>query len=248
MWRGGGGMAAGGRGGRLLGRPGHAGKGLLHPAPGLGMVTHAGAAARASAGHVGETLHTPPSHPACGHFCGQQHGCLASTPHVSRLSLCSSHTPALRPFPLGNPAPTHTPCSNPPSPTSPPLATCRAGLDAPVATPKQVAHYTVRTMKRSIPPSVPGIHFLSGGMSEEEATLNLQVGWAGRRCWKRRASVHVGGWMWGGGSGGEGPPSTCRWEVGWACLRGWVWEGGQRGRGGGTVRSIPYPMHADVTC
>ena len=29
-------------------------------------------------------------------------------------------------------------------------------------------------MKRSIPPAVPGIHFLSGGMGEEEATLNLQ--------------------------------------------------------------------------
>lgn len=29
-------------------------------------------------------------------------------------------------------------------------------------------------MKRTIPPAVPGIHFLSGGMGEEEATLNLQ--------------------------------------------------------------------------
>eukprot|EP01025_Chloroclados_australasicus_P042704 TRINITY_DN45413_c0_g1_i1.p2 TRINITY_DN45413_c0_g1~~TRINITY_DN45413_c0_g1_i1.p2 ORF type:complete len:164 (+),score=13.75 TRINITY_DN45413_c0_g1_i1:75-494(+) len=28
-------------------------------------------------------------------------------------------------------------------------------------------------MLRSIPPAVPGIHFLSGGMSEEESTLNL---------------------------------------------------------------------------
>lgn len=28
-------------------------------------------------------------------------------------------------------------------------------------------------MKRTIPPAVPGIHFLSGGMGEEEATLNL---------------------------------------------------------------------------
>lgn len=35
--------------------------------------------------------------------------------------------------------------------------------------------YTVRTMRRAIPPAVPGIHFLSGGMSEEESTLNLQV-------------------------------------------------------------------------
>ena len=49
------------------------------------------------------------------------------------------------------------------------------GLDADVATPDEVARYTVRTMMRSIPPAVPGIHFLSGGMSEEESTLNLQV-------------------------------------------------------------------------
>ncbi|GAB4816635.1 hypothetical protein N2152v2_003681 [Parachlorella kessleri] len=49
------------------------------------------------------------------------------------------------------------------------------GLDAPPASPKDVAKYTVRTMRRSIPAVVPGIHFLSGGMSEEEATLNLQA-------------------------------------------------------------------------
>jgi hypothetical protein len=49
------------------------------------------------------------------------------------------------------------------------------GLDAPVATPEEVARYTVRTMLRSIPPAVPGIHFLSGGMSEEESTVNLQA-------------------------------------------------------------------------
>jgi fructose-bisphosphate aldolase, class I len=49
------------------------------------------------------------------------------------------------------------------------------GLDAPVASPEEVAKYTVRTMLRSIPPAVPGIHFLSGGMSEEESTTNLQV-------------------------------------------------------------------------
>eukprot|EP00892_Ulva_mutabilis_P010655 jgi/Ulvmu1/7962/UM004_0195.1 len=49
------------------------------------------------------------------------------------------------------------------------------GLDAPVASPEDVAKFTVRTMLRSIPPAVPGIHFLSGGMSEEESTLNLQA-------------------------------------------------------------------------
>jgi fructose-bisphosphate aldolase class 1 len=52
---------------------------------------------------------------------------------------------------------------------------CLPGLDAPTASPETVAKYTVRTMLRSIPPAVPGIHFLSGGMSEEESTLNLQA-------------------------------------------------------------------------
>ena len=47
------------------------------------------------------------------------------------------------------------------------------GLDAPVASKEEVAKYTVQVMKRTIPPAVPGIHFLSGGMGEEESTLNL---------------------------------------------------------------------------
>jgi len=49
------------------------------------------------------------------------------------------------------------------------------GLDAPTASPADVARYTVRTCLRTVPPAVPGIHFLSGGMSEEESTLNLQA-------------------------------------------------------------------------
>ena len=52
---------------------------------------------------------------------------------------------------------------------------CLPGLDAEPAAPATVAAYTTRTMLRSIPPAVPGIHFLSGGMSEEESTLNLQA-------------------------------------------------------------------------
>ncbi|CAM9350243.1 unnamed protein product [Choristocarpus tenellus] len=48
------------------------------------------------------------------------------------------------------------------------------GLDAPVADPETVAKYTLQVMKRTIPPAVPGIHFLSGGMSEQESTENLQ--------------------------------------------------------------------------
>lgn len=52
---------------------------------------------------------------------------------------------------------------------------CLPGLDAETASPKEVAKYTVRTMLRTIPAAVPGIHFLSGGMSEEESTQNLQA-------------------------------------------------------------------------
>lgn len=50
-----------------------------------------------------------------------------------------------------------------------------SGLDAPSAKPEEVAHWTTQTMLRGVPAAVPGIHFLSGGMSEEEATLNLQA-------------------------------------------------------------------------
>ncbi|CAM6064228.1 unnamed protein product [Sphagnum tenellum] len=41
------------------------------------------------------------------------------------------------------------------------------------ATPEKVAEYTLTLLKRHVPPSVPGIMFLSGGQSEVEATLNL---------------------------------------------------------------------------
>ena len=40
-------------------------------------------------------------------------------------------------------------------------------------TPKQVAEYTIRTLLRSVPASVPGITFLSGGLSEEAASVYL---------------------------------------------------------------------------
>jgi len=51
------------------------------------------------------------------------------------------------------------------------------GLDAIIAENDQeeVARLTVKTMMRSVPPAVPGIHFLSGGMGAEEATQNLQL-------------------------------------------------------------------------
>eukprot|EP00270_Netrium_digitus_P009129 TRINITY_DN276_c0_g1_i3.p1 TRINITY_DN276_c0_g1~~TRINITY_DN276_c0_g1_i3.p1 ORF type:complete len:391 (+),score=73.74 TRINITY_DN276_c0_g1_i3:61-1233(+) len=42
-------------------------------------------------------------------------------------------------------------------------------------TPEVVAEYTLNLLKRRVPPSVPGIMFLSGGQSEVEATLNLNA-------------------------------------------------------------------------
>jgi fructose-bisphosphate aldolase class I len=43
------------------------------------------------------------------------------------------------------------------------------------ATSRQIAEYTVRTLSRTIVPSLPGVVFLSGGQSEEDATLNLHA-------------------------------------------------------------------------
>jgi fructose-bisphosphate aldolase class I len=41
--------------------------------------------------------------------------------------------------------------------------------------PKQVAEATVTALSRAVPPAVPGITFLSGGQSEEDATLHLDA-------------------------------------------------------------------------
>lgn len=49
------------------------------------------------------------------------------------------------------------------------------GSDAAKVAPKVVAEYTVRTLQRTVPPAVPAVVFLSGGQSEEEATLNLNA-------------------------------------------------------------------------
>ncbi|KAK7386025.1 hypothetical protein VNO78_32075 [Psophocarpus tetragonolobus] len=49
------------------------------------------------------------------------------------------------------------------------------GSQSPKVPPELVAHYTVQTLRRTVPPAVPGILFLSGGQSEEEATLNLNA-------------------------------------------------------------------------
>jgi len=41
--------------------------------------------------------------------------------------------------------------------------------------PEQVGHATVTVLSRTVPPAVPGINFLSGGLSEENASLNLNA-------------------------------------------------------------------------
>jgi fructose-bisphosphate aldolase class I len=43
------------------------------------------------------------------------------------------------------------------------------------AAPEAVAEATLRTLKRHVPPAVPGIAFLSGGQSSTEATLHLSL-------------------------------------------------------------------------
>jgi fructose-bisphosphate aldolase class I len=45
----------------------------------------------------------------------------------------------------------------------------------PKASPEQVAAATVRVLRRTVPAAVPGIYFLSGGQSPEEATANLNA-------------------------------------------------------------------------
>ena len=50
-----------------------------------------------------------------------------------------------------------------------------AGKDAPSASVDQVAEATVRCLTRHVPASVPGIVFLSGGQSQEEATAHLDA-------------------------------------------------------------------------
>jgi len=43
------------------------------------------------------------------------------------------------------------------------------------ATSHDIASATVRVLQRTIPPAIPGIMFLSGGQSEEEASTNLDA-------------------------------------------------------------------------
>lgn len=51
-----------------------------------------------------------------------------------------------------------------------------AGVDCPdKPTPQDVARMTVQTLERSVPASVPGITFLSGGLSEEDSSIFLNA-------------------------------------------------------------------------
>lgn len=43
------------------------------------------------------------------------------------------------------------------------------------ASSEEIAWNTVRTLSRTIVPALPGIVFLSGGQSEEDASLNLNA-------------------------------------------------------------------------
>merc|ERR1712003_274622 len=49
-----------------------------------------------------------------------------------------------------------------------------SGVEAKVKpTPQEVAKVTVQTFERVIPPAMPGVTFLSGGISEEDASIYL---------------------------------------------------------------------------
>jgi len=43
------------------------------------------------------------------------------------------------------------------------------------ATPEEIAWMTVRTLQRTMVPALPTVCFLSGGQSEEDASLNLNA-------------------------------------------------------------------------
>jgi len=47
------------------------------------------------------------------------------------------------------------------------------GVDGPTNHPAEIAKTTIEGLRRRVPAAVPGIMFLSGGQSEEEATLQL---------------------------------------------------------------------------
>lgn len=56
-----------------------------------------------------------------------------------------------------------------------PSMTCPGADCTESITPEDVAKTTVAVLERHVPTAVPGIMFLSGGMSEEEASVNLNI-------------------------------------------------------------------------
>ncbi|VDM57540.1 unnamed protein product [Angiostrongylus costaricensis] len=57
----------------------------------------------------------------------------------------------------------------------PNMVTAGQGFTGGKPTPEEVGFATVTALQRSVPAAVPGVVFLSGGQSEEEATLNLNA-------------------------------------------------------------------------
>ncbi|KAF5182297.1 Fructose-bisphosphate aldolase [Thalictrum thalictroides] len=49
------------------------------------------------------------------------------------------------------------------------------GYQSPKVTPEVIVEATVSTLRQTVPVAMPGIVFLSGGQSEEEAPLNLNA-------------------------------------------------------------------------
>lgn len=56
-----------------------------------------------------------------------------------------------------------------------PSMTCPGADCTEPFTPEDVAKATVAVLEHHVPAAVPGIMFLSGGMSEEEASVNLNL-------------------------------------------------------------------------
>ena len=63
------------------------------------------------------------------------------------------------------------------------------GADCPArAGPDEIAAHTLRVLRCTVPPAVPGVAFLSGGQTEEQATVNLHT--------INRAAAESGGAPW----------------------------------------------------
>ena len=67
----------------------------------------------------------------------------------------------------------------------PNMVTAGQAFTGPRPSPQDVARATVTALQRTVPAAVPGIVFLSGGQSEEEASINLNAinQYQGRKPW-----------------------------------------------------------------